>query len=267
MTSTPAKILAVSEMPGQTLVQHLWREVLEVQEDVVLFRPATAALADLDRHRPADDVARRQVFGMRRVAFHEAHALAVGHIAALASGALGDQTAGAIDPGRVKLNELHILQWQPGAQYHGIAVAGASMGGGAGEVGPAVPAGGEDHEMSAKPVQAAIFEVPCHDTAAGALIVHDQVESKIFDKEFRFVAHALLIKRMDERVTGAVGSGAGAPRRIALAVFHHVPAKRPLIDPPVLGARERHSEMLELDDRRDRVAAHVFDRILVAEPV
>ena len=57
------------------------------------------------------------------------------------------------------------------------------------------------------------------------------------------------------------------PRRVAFAVFHHVAAERPLVDLPVFGARERHAEMLELDDRRDRVAAHVFDRVLVAEPV
>ena len=56
-------------------------------------------------------------------------------------------------------------------------------------------------------------------------------------------------------------------RRGALAVFLHVAAERPLIDLPDLGARERHAEMLELDDRRDRLAAHVFDRVLVAEPV
>src|SRR5580693_40447 len=121
--------------------------------------------------------------------------------------------------------------------------------------------------MRPKPVQAAVFEVPRHDPAAGALLVHDQVERKILDKKFRIVAYALLIQRVNERVTGAVGSGAGAPRRIALAVFHHVPAKRPLIDPPVFGAGERHAEMLELDHRGDRIAAHVLDRILIAEPV
>src|SRR3954453_14299723 len=110
--------------------------MLEVEEDMVLLRAAATALTDLDRHRPAHDVARRQVFGVRRVGFHEAYALAVGQIAAFAARPLRDQAAGAIDPGRVKLDELHVLQWQPGSQYHGIAVAGAGMRGGAGEVSP-----------------------------------------------------------------------------------------------------------------------------------
>src|SRR5437016_13502180 len=49
--------------------------------------------------------------------------------------------------------------------------------------------------------------------------------------------------------------------------MHGMATERPLINQAVLGARERHAEMLELDDRFHRVSAHVFDRVLVAEPV
>ena len=44
-------------------------------------------------------------------------------------------------------------------------------------------------------------------------------------------------------------------------------AERALVDLAVLGARERHAVVLELDHGRDRLAAHVLDRVLVAEPV
>src|SRR4051794_37543971 len=110
------------------------------------------------------------------------------------------------------------------------------MGRGAGKIGPAVAAGGEDHDMGAKAMQGAVFEVPRHDPAANPLIIHDQVEREVLDKELGMVAQALLIKRMDYRVAGAVGGGAGAPGRVALAVIPHVAAERPLVDPPVLGA-------------------------------
>src|SRR5207253_478950 len=80
------------------------------------------------------------------------------------------------------------------------------------------------------------------------------------------VSEALLVKSMEHRMTGPVGSGAGAPGQ-ALAPLHGMAAERPLIDQPVLGARERHPEMLELDDRGHCIAAHVFDGVLVAEPV
>ncbi len=121
--------------------------------------------------------------------------------------------------------------------------------------------------MRAEAVDRAVLEVPRHDAAADALVVHDQVEREILDKELGVVAQRLLIERVDDRVPGAVGGGAGAVGRGAVAVFLHVAAERALIDLPEFGARERHAEMLELDDRRDRLAAHVFDRVLVAEPV
>ena len=64
--------------------------------------------------------------------------------------------------------------------------------------------------MRAEAVQRAVLEVPRHDAAAGALLVHDQVEREILDEELGIVAQALLIERVDDRVAGAVGGGAGA---------------------------------------------------------
>ncbi len=80
------------------------------------------------------------------------------------------------------------------------------------------------------------------------------------------VLQALLVQRVEHGVAGAVGGGAGALGQ-ALAPVDGVAAERALVDPAVLGARKRHAHMLELDDRRHRVFAHVFDRVLVAEPV
>src|SRR5438132_2394040 len=105
-----------------------------MQEDVILFLADAAPLTDFDRLGPADHVARGEVLLARRIFGHEALALAVGQIAALAAGALGDQAAGAVDASRVELDELHVLQWQPGAQYHRVAVTSAGVRRGAGLV-------------------------------------------------------------------------------------------------------------------------------------
>src|ERR1700746_4148480 len=105
----------------------------------------------------------------------------------------------------MELDEFHVLQCQPGAQYHGVAVAGAGVGRGAGEIRPPVSARGEDHDMGAKAMQCAVFEVPRHDAAADALIVHDKVEGKIFDKEFGIMTSALLVERANDRVPPSVG--------------------------------------------------------------
>src|SRR5215469_17272962 len=141
------------------------------------------------------------------------------------------------------------------------------MGGGAGEIGSAIAAGGEQDEMGTKAMQGTVFEVPCHHAAACAFLVHDQIERKILNEELRVVAQTLLIERVDERMTGPVGGGASTMRRITLAVIGHMAPEWPLPDPAVLGARERHAELLEFDDCGDRIATHVFDRILIAEPV
>ena len=56
----------------QPLVDDRGTQVLEVQVDVVVLGAHAAALADLDRHGAADDVARGEVLGVRCVALHEA---------------------------------------------------------------------------------------------------------------------------------------------------------------------------------------------------
>ena len=101
--------------------------VVQVQVAVVLLRAAAAALADLDRHGAANNVARRQVLGGRRVTLHEALALAVLEEAALAARALCDEAAGAVDTRRVELHELLVLQRVAGARHHGVAVARARV--------------------------------------------------------------------------------------------------------------------------------------------
>ena len=108
----------------QPLVDHLGPEMVELQQHVVLVRAAAAAFLDLLVHRAADDVARREVLQVRRVALHEALAVAVQQDAALAAHAFGDQHAGAGDAGRVELPELHVLERHAGARRHAEAVAG-----------------------------------------------------------------------------------------------------------------------------------------------
>src|SRR5215471_506106 len=82
-------------------MQELRTEVLQVEQNVILLRAAATTLADFDRHRAADDVPSGQVFRVWSIAFHEALALRVGEIAALAACAFGDEAAGAVDAGGV----------------------------------------------------------------------------------------------------------------------------------------------------------------------
>ena len=76
----------------------------------------------------------------------------------------------------------------------------------------------------------------------------------------------LLVERVQHGVAGAVGGRAGALRR-ALAVVRRHAAERALVDLAVLGARERHAVVFQLDDGAGACLAHVLDGVLVAEPV
>ena len=69
----------------------------------------------------------------------------------------------------MELDELHVLQRQPGAQHHGVAVAGAGVRRGAGEIGAAIAAGRQDRLVGAEAVDRAVLDAQRHDAAAGAV--------------------------------------------------------------------------------------------------
>ncbi len=166
----------------------------------------------------------------------------------------------------MELDELHILQRHARTQCHGAAIAGAGMGRGAGEIDAAIAAGGEHGDLGAEAVDAAILQRPGHDAAAGTLLVHDQVERNVFDEELGLVLERLLKQRVQDRMAGPVGGGTGALRD-AFAKFRRHAAEGPLIDLAGFRAAEGHAVMLQLDHGRDGLAHHVFDGVLVAQPV
>ena len=81
---------------------------------------------------------------------------------------------------------------------------------GAGEVGAAVAAGRQHHQLGVEPVDRAVVQVPGHDAAADAVLVHDQVEREVLDEKLGLVLQRLLIERVQHGVAGTVGGGAGA---------------------------------------------------------
>jgi hypothetical protein len=114
-------------------------------------------------------------------------------------------------------------------------------------------------------VQGPIFHVPGEQAAAGA-VLHQQIERQIFDEELGVVLQALLIQRMQDGVTRPVCRGAGALCH-RLPVLDGLTAERALIDPAVGRAREGNAVMLQLEHCRHRLPAHVFDGILIAQPI
>ena len=75
----------------------------------------------------------------------------------------------------------------------------------------------------------AVVHIERHHAAAAALIIHDQVDSEIFDIKLGRVTQRLPVHCVQHRVAGAVGGGARALRG-ALAVMRGHPAERALVN-------------------------------------
>jgi hypothetical protein len=241
-------------------------QVRHVEDDVVLVRAAAAPFLDLLIHAAADEVARRQVLQRRRVALHEALAVAVAQDRALAAAAFGQQHAGAGDAGRMELPELHVLQRDAGARRYAQAVARVDEGVGARREDAPRSAGRQQHDLGLEDVDVARLHLERRDADAVAVGIADQVERHPLDEEVGARLDVLLVQRVQHRVAGSVGRGAGALHRL-FAVVGGVAAERALVDRAVGVAVERHPEVLELVDDLGRLAAHELDRVLVAEPV
>src|SRR5207245_1911027 len=97
-------------------------------------------------------------------------ALGIDEIAALAARAFSDETAGAVNSGRMELDEFHVLQRQAGTQCHRTAIAGLGVGAGAGMVDAPIAPGGQNGGLRAEAMQRAVVELERDHAAAGALV-------------------------------------------------------------------------------------------------
>src|SRR5262249_10951437 len=103
------------------------------------------------------------------------------------------------------------------------------------EISTPIAAGRENGHIRGKTMDRAVIHVECDHAAATALVVHDQVDRKIFDEEFGCVAQGLSIHRVQHGVAGAIGCSTSALCG-ALAVMRGHAAEWTLIDFSVLFA-------------------------------
>lgn len=203
---------------GQTVVEDLSGQMAKLEVDVVLLGANTAALADLHGHGTGDDIAGGQILGSGGITLHKALTLGVQQVATLTTRALSDQAAGAVDTGRMELDELEILVGETGAGNHGHTVTCAGVGGCAGEVGAAVTTGSQDGVLGDEPVDGAVLLVVGNDTLADA-VLHDQISSEELDEVLGVVAQRLAVESVQESVAGTVSSSAAAVGLATLAVL------------------------------------------------
>ena len=234
---------------------------------MVRVRPAATPIENLQDHRPRHHVAPGEVLRGGRVAFHEALAVLVDEVAALAPATLRHQHPGAVDAGGMELPHLDVLHRHPGAQRHGNAIAGVDVGvGGAGVDAPGA-AGGEHRGAGFDERCLAGLDANGDDAHHRPVAVLHQIHREPLGEEHRAGAHIVLVERVQHGMAGAIRRGAGARRLPALAVVLGLAAERALIDAPVFVARERQAHVLQLVHGLRAGFAHVFDGVLVADVV
>ena len=97
-------------------------------------------------------------------------------------------------------------------------------------------------------------------------IFNDEVEYLEFIKEVDIVLDALLVERLQNHVAGAVGGVACTAHR-GFTIVARVAAKGALGNLPFGCAVEGQAHVLQLDDHINRLAAHNFNGVLVAQIV
>ncbi|EJK57810.1 hypothetical protein THAOC_22107, partial [Thalassiosira oceanica] len=251
----------------QALGEEVRGQVVEVEVAVVLLGSHATSLAYLHGHGAAHDVPAGEVLGARGITLHEPLALRVSQDAALAAAALGDEAARPVDARGVELDELRVLVGESGAHGHGVPVPGAGVRGRAAEVGPAVPPGGEDRVVRVDAVYGPVLHVDRHGPHAPAVGRHEQVHGEVLDEVGGVERQAAAVQGVEHGVPGPVGRARAPVRLATLPVLEALPPERALVDLPLLGPGEGQAELLELEYRLGRLAAHVVDGVLVAQPV
>ncbi len=250
---------------GQLGVDLLGRQVGQVEVEVVGIGAHAPALPHLGEHGPRDHVTGGQVLDRGGVARHEALTLGVAQDPALAPGGLGEQDAQLVDPGRVELEELHVLERDALPVQQAGAVPGEGVGVGGDLEHLAEAAGGEQQGLGGQDVEVTGGQLVGDDGGHPA-VDQGHVEGHELVEEGDPALHALLVEGLEDHVTGAVGRVAGPAHR-RLPVVAGVAAEAALVDAPVGGAVEGQAVVLELDHRVDGLGAHEARRRLVDQVV
>mmetsp|Transcript_69425 Transcript_69425/g.145005 ORF Transcript_69425/g.145005 Transcript_69425/m.145005 type:complete len:556 (-) Transcript_69425:101-1768(-) len=252
---------------GQSLGQGLRGQVVQVQVDVVLVGADTTTLADLQGHGSAHDIARGQVLGSGGISGHEGLTLTVSQDAALTTASLSEEAAGREDASRVELHELQVLHGQACSSGHGAAVASAGVGGGAGLVGSAEAASGDDGAVGAEAVDGAILHAHGDASQAPAIVAHDQVHGEVLHEEQAVELQGHAVQGVQNGVASSVGSGRASVGLATLAELQALTTEGALVDLAFRSSGEGQTEGLQLQDDLRGQSAHVLNGILIAQPI
>src|SRR5690554_5062616 len=252
---------------GQTLVQYLFAEMVELEVDMVTVLTATPAFKNLHDHGACHYVTTGKVLGVGRITLHEALAVLVDQITTFTTTAFGHQHPGAINAGGVELPHLHVLHGEAGTQRHADTIAGIDQGIGGRSVDTSRSTGRHDSGLGFDVYDFASLDIhgdTAHHVTAG---VFNQIYRKPLIEEGGVVLQVALIQRMQQRMTSTVSRRTGTGRLATLSKILGLATEGTLVDTTVIEARERQTHVLKLEYRFGAFGAHVFSRVLVSNVV
>ena len=167
----------------------------------------------------------------------------------------------------MELPHLHVLRRHTCAQRHAHAITGIDVGISGRGIDPARTARREDRRLGFHIDGLTRFDADGDHTHHRTILVLHQINGKPLIEEDSLVFDVVLIKRVQQRVTCAVGRRASTGRLATLAKIFRLPTKRSLVDAALLGTRERQAHVLQLEDRLGTDRAHVLNSVLIADVV
>ena len=255
------------ENTGETLLEGLWGQVVQMEVHVVSILTDSTSLKDLHGHRPGNDISRGQILSGRCITLHESLAVLVAENSTFTAAALSHQAPSAVDAGRVELDELGVLDGEAGSGDHTATITGAGMGGRAALVGTAVPTGGHDGLVGAHAVDSSVRHVVGHDSTDRSIVTHQKIHGEVLHEENAVVAKSTTEQGVEHAVTGTVSNTAAAVGLSAGSVLLGLATESALVDLTLGSARKGHAVGLEFSDSHRRLSGHVLNGVLVSEPV
>ena len=145
----------------------------------------------------------------------------------------------------MELNEFKILQRKTSTGDHSVTITSTCVCTRAREVSTSITTGGKNGLVCPETVKGTILHVQRNNTNTLS-ILHDEVESEVFDEEVRVVSERLAVECVQDGVAGTVSDGGAAIGLAALAILERLPTESMLVDLALLGSRERNTEMFKL---------------------
>ena len=189
---------------GQARLKHLFSEMIKLQLHVVTVRTATATFQYLKNHRARDHVTTSQIFSIWRITLHKALAVSINQVTTLTTTTLGNQSACTIDTGWVELPHFHVLDRHTCSQSHAHTITRVNV---------CIRRRGVDTARTTRCENGCFgFHVDGlaglntnrDNTDNGTVLILDKISREPFIEEYGLVFDVILIKRVQQRMTGTV---------------------------------------------------------------